>query len=138
MAAEEPLAVIMAAGHVKSLNKEDLVLIFKRKKMFWDDGSKIQPVNLPASNQSRRAFSQTVLGANPEELEKFWNDMYFNGISPPFVLLSDQAVLQFVAETPNAIGYVPYCKLNNHVEAVLFITAAGHISNDANSVTCSK
>ncbi len=100
------MAVIVAPGHAKELNKEYLTLIFKRKKLFWNDGSKVQPVNLPASNPFRRAFSQAVLGASPEELDKYWNDLYFHGISPPFVLSSERAVMHFVAETPGAIGYV--------------------------------
>ena len=137
-AADEPLAVIVAPGHAKGLNKEELTLIFKRKKLFWNDGSKVQPVNLPASNIYRRIFSQVVLGTSPEELEKYWNDVYFHGISPPFVLSSEHAVMHFIAETPGAIGYVPFCSIDTHVEVALVITASGHISDDATAVVCPK
>lgn len=137
-AAEEPLAVIVAPGHAKGLKKEDLTLIFKRKKLFWNDGSKVQPVNLPASNPYRRAFSQAVLGATPEELEKYWNDIYFHGISPPFVLSSEQAIAHFVAATPGAIGYVPYCSADTHVEIALVISVTGHISDDTAAITCPR
>ena len=137
-AADEAIAVIVAPGHAKGLKKEDLTLIFKRKKHFWNDGSKTQPVNLPASNPFRRAFSQAVLGASPEELEKYWNDIYFHGISPPFVLSSEQAIMHFVAETPGAIGYVPFCSVDAHVEVALVIRASGHISDDTASVVCPK
>ena len=137
-AVDEPLAVIVAPGHAKGLKREDLTLIFKRKKLFWNDGSKVQPVNLPASNMYRRVFSQAVLGATPEELEKYWNDVYFHGISPPFVLSSEHAVMHFIAETPGAIGYVPFCSIDVHVEVALVITATGHISDDTASVICPK
>lgn len=137
-AADESLAVIVAPGHAKGLKREDLTLIFKRKKLFWNDGSKVQPVNLPASNMFRRAFSQAVLSATPEELEKYWNDVYFHGISPPFVLSSEHAVMHFVAGTPGAIGYVPFCSIDAHVEVALVITATGHISDDTASVICPK
>lgn len=137
-AADEPMAVIVAPGHAKGLKREDLTLIFKRKKLFWNDGSKVQPVNLPASNPLRRAFSQAVLGASPEDLEKYWNDIYFHGISPPFVLSSEHAVMHFVAETPGAIGYVPFCSVDAHVEIALVISANGHIGDDAAAVVCPK
>lgn len=137
-AADEPMAVIVAAGHAKGLKREDLALIYKRKKQFWNDGVKVQPVNLPASSPLRRAFSQAVLGASPEELEKYWNDIYFHGISPPFVLSSEQAVMHFVAETPGAIGYVPFCSADTHVEVALVISAGGHVSDDTASVACPK
>jgi ABC-type phosphate transport system substrate-binding protein len=137
-AAEEVIAVIVAPGHGKALKKDDLALIFKRKKMFWGEGGKIQPVNLPASNPLRRAFSQAALGATPEELEKYWNDMYFHGVSPPFVLGSEEAVLRFVAETPGAVGYVPLCSADSRVAVALVISAGGHVSEDTSSISCPR
>jgi hypothetical protein len=135
-AAEEPMAVIVAPGHAKALKKDELALVFKRKKLFWSDGSKIQPVNLSASNVHRRAFSMAVLGAPPEELEKYWNDMYFHGISPPYVVSSEEAVLRFVAETPGAVGYVPFCSVDARVAVALVIGPTGHVSDDTASITC--
>lgn len=136
-AAEEPIAVIVAPGHAKGVKKEDVTLIFKRKKLFWSDGSKAQPVNLPVSSLLRRAFSQAVLGATPEELEKYWNDLYFHGVSPPFVLSSEQAILRFVAETPGAVGYVPFCAVDARVEVALVISSiSGRVVDD--SISCAR
>lgn len=138
LGADEPIAVIVAPGYAKLLKKEDLALIFKRKKLFWSDGSKVQAVNLPASNPYRNAFSQAVLATSPAELEKYWNDMYFHGISPPYVVSSEEAVLRFVAETPGAIGYVPFCSVNSRVAIVLVISPGGRISDDISSVSCPR
>jgi hypothetical protein len=137
-AANEAMAVIVAPGHGKVLKKEDLALVFKRKKLFWGEGAKIQPVNLPASNPLRRTFSQAALGATPEELEKYWNGMYFQGVSPPFVLGSEEAVLRFVAETPGAVGYVSFCSADSRVAVALVISAAGHISEDPSDISCPR
>lgn len=137
-ATDEVMAVIVSPSHGKALKKEDLALVFKRKKLFWNDGGKIQPVNLPAANPLRRAFSQAALGATPEELEKYWNDMYFHGVSPPFVLGSEEAVLRFVAETPGAIGYVSLCSVDARVAVALVISAAGHVSEDTASALCPR
>jgi len=137
-AADEVMAVIVAPGHAKVLKKDDLALVFKRKKLFWSDGGKMQPVNLPTANPLRRAFSLAVLGATPEELEQYWNDMYFHGISPPFVLGSEQAVLRFVAETPGAVGYVPLCHVDSRVAIALVISAAGHVSEDTSTTACPR
>jgi len=137
-AADEAMAIIVAPGHGKVLKKEDLAPIFKRKKLFWSDGGKIQPVNLSASNPLRRAFSQAMLGATPEELEKYWNDMYFHGVSPPFVLGSEEAVLRFVTETPGAVGYVSFCSADSRVAVALVISAAGHISEDTSAISCPR
>jgi ABC-type phosphate transport system substrate-binding protein len=135
---EGAIAVILAPGHGRSVKKDELTLIYKRKKLFWPDGSRIQPVNLPAASSLRREFSLAVLGASPEELEKYWNDMYFHGISPPYVLASEEAVLRFVAETPDAIGYVSFCSVAHRAKIVLVVTPGGHISEDIASVQCGR
>jgi hypothetical protein len=89
------VAVIMAPSAAQPrLDRDELALIFKRKKRFGDDGRHIQPVNLPANHPLRRAFSMQVFGNNPEDLEDYWRDMYFHGVLPPFVLASEEAVIR--------------------------------------------
>jgi hypothetical protein len=135
-APEEPIAVVVPPGLAKGLKKDDLELVFKRKKLFWNDGTKAQPVNLPASHPLRRSFSLAVLGHMPEEMEKYWNDMYFHGVSPPHVLTSTEAVLRFVAETPGAVGYVPLCSADSRVSIALVISSNGRISDEIPAIDC--
>lgn len=138
-AAEVPLAVIVQATQAKlSIGKSELAEIYRRKRNYWEDGTKIQPVNLPADSPTRRAFSKAVLGYAPEELEQYWNDRYFHGVLPPYVLSSEEAVLRFVAETPGAIGYVPYCDADKRVTVVLVISAKGHVSGSDADISCPK
>lgn len=134
---DDVLAVIVAPGHHTALTREELVLIYKRKKLYWSDDSKIQPVNLPSADPLRRRFSRTVLGAAPEDMEKYWNDMYFHGVSPPYVLASQEAVIRFVTSTPGAIGYVPYCSVEARARIVLVITADDSISDKIPPLHCS-
>lgn len=135
---EGAIAVIAASGHGKNLKKDDLALIYKRKRLFWTDGSRVQPVNLPVSSPMRLMFSQIALGASPEDLEKYWNDMYFHGVSPPYVLSSEESVLRFIADTPGAIGYVSYCHAIGRANIVLIITASGHLVEDDGSLDCAR
>jgi hypothetical protein len=62
-----------------------------------------------------------VLHKTPEELEDYWRDLYFNGISPPFVLASEEAMIRFVASTPGAVGYVSQCVADKRVVVVATI-----------------
>lgn len=130
-AGDNAIAVIAASGHGKSLKKDDLALIFKRKKVFWSDGTKIQPVNLPPSNPLRQSFSLAILGATPDEMEKYWSDMYFHGILPPHVLASEEGMLRFVSDTPGAIGYVSYCRAVGRANIVMIIAANGQLLQEA-------
>lgn len=131
VAAEEReiIAVIAPASHLgKAPDTADLGLIYRRKKLLWPDGARIQPTNLPPDHALRRQFSQLVLGKTPEALASYWNNQYYHGISPPRVFASEEAVLRFVAETPGAIGYVHGCKADNRVKVLMWIQADGQLT----------
>jgi ABC-type phosphate transport system substrate-binding protein len=120
----ERLVVIMAsdAPH-PSLDRETLARIFLRKKTLWDNGEPVAPVNLAASHPMRRLFSQQVLGLTPEELDDYWNAQYFHGVFPPYVVASEEAMLRFVAQSPDAIGYVSACAADHRVKALFSVPA---------------
>lgn len=122
--AAEPsgIAVIVAHGAaVTDLDRHDLALIYKRKRRFWPDGRRIAPVNLPAAQALRRAFSLAILGRPPEELDDYWRDQYFHGELPPFVASSEEAAIRFVASTPGALGYVFACLVDKRVTVVMVV-----------------
>ncbi len=113
------VAVIVAAdARLQGISAEQLALIYRRQLQFIG-GQRVQPINLPAAHPLRRWFSQQVLGQPPEALEAYWRDQYFNGVVPPFVLGSEEAVIRFVASTPGAIGYVSRCLVDKRVKVLL-------------------
>jgi hypothetical protein len=125
--AAEPIAVIVPLADAKrSVTLSDLALIFRRKRLLWPDGGKIVPINLPASDPVRRDFSLAVFSEPIEASEAYWNDMYFHGITPPFVASSDEAVIRFIEQSKDGIGYVPYCSVDRRVAVLLVIDSAGH------------
>ena len=137
-AADETLAVIVAATRPDIPDADDVALMFKRRKVFWRDGSRIEPVNLPADHPLRQRFSRRLLKLSPEALEDFWNEQYFHGVLPPHVLASETAVLRFVAQTPSAIGYLSACLLGAEVRPVLLIEPDGRLlaPSDAPALVC--
>jgi ABC-type phosphate transport system substrate-binding protein len=120
--ATEQIAVIVAnAQELESLSRADLARIYERRRRFWNDGARIIPINLPADHPLRRQFSLQVFNRPPEEMQDYWNTQYFHGVSPPYVLASEQAVLEFVANTPGAIGYVNARVLNGQVKVLMYL-----------------
>ena len=132
------IAIVTAPGPARALDLAQLALVFRRKKLVWSDGLRVTPVNLQATDPLRLLFTRVVLGTSPPELERYWNDMYFHGISPPHVLASQEAVLRFVSQTPGAVGYVSACEVDARVQVVLALTAAGPIAMDAATAGCPK
>lgn len=99
----------------------ELRLIYWRKQLYWPMGRRIKPVNLTAEHPIRSQFSQTVLGNLPKKQIDYWNGLYFDGISPPYSVNSEEAVLRYIAQTDGAIGYLDACKLDNRVKPLAWI-----------------
>ena len=85
---------------------DELRSIFLLRTRFWDDGTRIAPVNLPATSRLRDQFSLLALGRRTRDFADHWRELYFHGTQPPPVLASEEAVILYVARTRGAIGYV--------------------------------
>ncbi|MEQ1438417.1 hypothetical protein AAG565_03550 [Fontimonas sp. SYSU GA230001] len=109
------------------VDADALAQIYKRRRLYWRDGARIQPVNLPADHPLRRRFSQAVLHQLPEAMDEYWNEQYFHGALPPHVLASAAGVLRFVGATAGAIGYVDPCTLDDSVRLLMIIGADGRV-----------
>lgn len=107
----------------KQLAREDVALIFSRKRNFWSNGQRIQAVNLPPQHPLRQALSQFLFGRAPEGMAEYWREMYFHGMLPPHVLESESAVALFVATVPGAIGYISSCPSDGRLRVVFMVGA---------------
>ncbi len=131
------IAIIVPSDFiVRPLGATELSLIFLRKKLYWPNGKRMRPANLPTQHVLRKQFSQRVLGSLPEAQSEYWNELYFHGTSPPHVLNSQEAMLRYVAETNGAIGYVDACLLDSRVKAVVWIDADGSLEDSMPAIDC--
>jgi len=125
--ADDPIVVIASPAHAaRQIEASELALIYQRKRQRWPDGSRIQPINLAADHPLRRAISRALFGVDPEAMERYWNEQYFSGVRPPFIVGSTEAMLRFVADTPGAIGYVADCRPGAEVVVIGYFDASGH------------
>jgi len=123
-AAEPVIAVIVPRnGPDLDFDHPGLRNIFLKRTLIDRSGHILVPVNLDPAHPLRRAFSNALLNRRPEDLQQYWNRRYFHGVSPPYVLASQEAVVRFVATTPGAIGYVAECYVVERVKVVLRIPA---------------
>jgi len=120
------LAVVVSSNTeiaaVKTLASNELGLIYWRKKQYWQGGVRMRPVNLHAEHALRIQFSKIVLGSLPASQTDYWNGLYYHGVSPPYSLQSEEAVIRFVTDTKGAIGYVDACKVDARVKPLLWLT----------------
>ncbi|WP_296927430.1 hypothetical protein [Thiohalocapsa sp.] len=100
------------------LDRSQLRDIFLKRVVIDRSGTALVPLNMPPDHPLRAAFSEALLGKTPEALRRFWNERYFQGVSPPYVVRSQEAMLRFVTETPGALGYVVSCRADERVRVV--------------------
>jgi len=117
--------ILVITGHdtpFKNFSSKRVKNIFLRITLLNEVGGSWIPLNLNADDPIRLAFSRTLFNLPPEALEPYWNEQYFQGIAPPYVVASEEAMLRFVAGTRGAIGYILPCHLDERVKVVFKIT----------------
>lgn len=117
-AAGELHVIVGGDSPVKRISRRQLARIYLKKTLINDQGIPWTPLNLEAAHPLRQAFSQALFKQFPEEMEAYWNVQYFQGVSPPYVVGSEKAVVSFIAATPGAIGYIAPCRLDSGVKVV--------------------
>ncbi|MCB1054509.1 MAG: hypothetical protein KDD11_03235 [Acidobacteria bacterium] len=91
---------------VESLDRSEVSDIFLSQEAHWSDGSVVKPVTLRTA-EVREEFAKVIHGKDDLQLRKHWQRQIFTGRgSPPPERPSDEALLDYVARTPGAIGYV--------------------------------
>jgi ABC-type phosphate transport system substrate-binding protein len=121
-ASETQLQVIAHRSRATALSLADVRAIYLKRKRLWDDGQPIIPINREAGSPARERFSRRIFGQGSRRLAGYWNQRYFEaGEFPPATMASDEAIVRFVARTPNALGYVATAGNDAEVAVVLVL-----------------
>ena len=103
--AGEVVVIVNPSVSETTLSKKEVGNIYLGKKTSWSDGSKIIFVILPGN--AHASFLKSYVGKTEAQFKTFWKKQVFTGKgSPPKEFDSDQAMVEFVAQTAGAIGYV--------------------------------
>ncbi len=117
------LVLITRRDPGENVTERTAVRLFLKEKLFWKDGSRIVPVNLPPDHDARETFSRAVLKRNRRELVEFWNEQHFKGVNPPVVLESEEAVKAFVRQVDGAVGYIRRDHLDPDLKVLMVIAS---------------
>jgi ABC-type phosphate transport system substrate-binding protein len=121
-AADVPIRLIGHPTRAMTLTKTDVRAIYLKRRRLWNDGEPIIPINREAGSAARELFSEKVFGQDSRRLAAYWNQRYFEaGEFPPATLASEEAVVRFVSENRNAVGYVTAGQLSASVVVLLVV-----------------
>lgn len=82
-------------------------------------GKKLKAVAQNNSQSIRIVFDEDILGKNPSKVKAYWARMVFtaSGMPPP-ELDSNAAIIKWVSENPDAIGYIEDAAVNSSVKVL--------------------
>ena len=109
-AAEAQDVVVVANGEVSvsQITSSQLRDIFTGVRSRFNDGSRVIPVVLKGG-PAHEVFLHNYVGQNPEEFRTLWRKAVFTGQGAMLKeFTSEMALLDYVAATPGAIGYVSH------------------------------
>ena len=103
---EEILIIVNTETSIKNLSLNTLVDIYTNNKTKWDNGEKIY-VSMLKKGPVHEAFSSQMVGMAPRKLVSVWKKVIFTGLgTPPKILSTEAEMIQYVASTKGAIGYI--------------------------------
>jgi ABC-type phosphate transport system substrate-binding protein len=101
----QTVIIVNESVAAKSLSVKELMDVYTLNKTHWDDGSRISVFDLK-NGKTKEAFLSYV-GMSEDELKRIWLRKQFTGKArPPKAVSSEDEVMELVARTPGAIGYI--------------------------------
>ncbi len=101
----QTVVIVNESVSTKSLSVKELLDVYTLNKSHWDDGSRITVFDLKGGKTKESFLS--YLGMTEDELKRIWLRKQFTGKArPPRALTDEEEVLEAVARTPGAIGYI--------------------------------
>jgi hypothetical protein len=114
--AQDVVLVANKGVQISEITDAELRGIFLGTKTRFSDGSHAVPVTLKGG-AVHEVFLKNHLGEGPEEFRSQWRKMVFTGEGAmPKTFDSEAALLDYVAATPGAVGYVSRFSPHNGVK----------------------
>ncbi|QWV93390.1 hypothetical protein KP004_19845 [Geomonas oryzisoli] len=101
-----------------TLTRAELQGIYLGEKVKWNNRKHIK-IAVLEEERTLKDFLQTVLGKTPSQFDQHWVRMVTTGkASMPPAFTDSQQLIDFVARTPNAIGFVASGQTGDAVKTI--------------------
>ncbi len=104
--AENILVIVNPGVTATAIDSSTVSTIYQAKKSKWDSGESIN-VAMLKSGPVHEKFVKDIVDITPKNLLRIWRKVIFTGLgNPPNIFKTEKDLVNFVAETNGAIGYI--------------------------------
>ena len=106
---------------VDTIKKSELLDFYTADIKKWINGDKVIVNDLKPKGEVKNIFYK-FLGKTPSRMKSVWLKNMLSGEGdPPEALKSEEEMLQKIAATPGAIGFLSHTKVDNNVKTLMVI-----------------
>lgn len=107
--AKEPQVIANSTIPYDTVSRTELVNIFTRKKLFWEDGHRITVFIKPMNSVEHKIFTIDILNMTPYSYKSMADSIIWSGknTAPREIASDDEMILQ-LSRTPYSVGYINY------------------------------
>jgi len=106
---------------VDTIKKSELLDFYTADIKKWINGDRVIVNDLKPKGEVKRIFYK-FLGKTPSRMKSIWlRNMLSGEGDPPEALKSEEDMLQKIAATPGAIGFLSHTKVDNNVKTLIVI-----------------
>ena len=99
--------IVNEKNPVTKLTKSEISNIFLKKKVRWENGKRIVPVDHDIDSKTREVFTERIHGKTVGIIKNYWQQMIFAGRNvPPPEFGSEKEIMEYIRTHPDSIGYV--------------------------------
>lgn len=118
-AADTVVVVVSSENPVTELSRLHLADLYLGRTSSLPNGESAEPIDQEPGSQARREFYETYLGRSPSEIKAHWSKAVFTGRGrPPRNVDNGEAMKEFLAENPGAVGYLDRRLVDESVHVV--------------------
>jgi len=106
--AAQPIAIIINANNkTEALTKKQLIDLYMGRYVAFPGNQSAQPLDTSTPEGLKKLFYKRLVNMPLSKVNAYWSRVRFTGRAiPPSKQNSEQVVLNYVAQNPDAIGYV--------------------------------
>ena len=116
--AQDAAFIVNTQSTETTLSVAALKAVLLGNKIKWDSGGVIK-ITVPKSGAVHEKVVQDYVQRSAEQFDKYWKKLVFTGKGVmPTQAATDAEIIEYVAQTPGAFGYVSASSVNDRVKVI--------------------